>query len=233
MSHARRRRECRRAPAPIAVLALSLLGFAPAGSAAADPGKPPTIDFGESAVTVDGVPLGHSALLFGFGQDVKNFVMTLRRWEAILEHDGEDDLTLELDRPVPFASVWVAVDLTTGLAAAAAPEGMPLRELPPAPHAPTETAAAVDLELRMAELVLIRPGGSFGAWGARVGDGGADDADSLTDDGLRAAIAGMWSVGDSPKPPAALKAGDVLLVVDPQELRYSATTVGSKGGHEK
>src|SRR5262245_29130693 len=87
---------------------LSMIGLGHSGPSAADQGAPPQIQLGEREVTVLGLPRGHSALLFGFGQDIQHHVMTLRRWEAILEPDDDGDLRLQLDRPVPYASVWVA-----------------------------------------------------------------------------------------------------------------------------
>lgn len=122
---------------------LSAMSLAAAIPAAADQGTPPEIELEASSVIVHGVPRGHSAVLFGFAQDVQHFVITLRRWEQILEHGDSNDLTFALDRPVPQTSIWLAVDLTTGLVGVAAPEGMPLRELLPSSGNPAETEMAL------------------------------------------------------------------------------------------
>lgn len=215
-----------------AVVPLALSAIAFPSAAIADQGTPPEIELTESAVIVHGVPIGHSVLIFGCGQDVQHYVTTLRRWEKILEHRDRADPTVELDHPVPLASVWLAADLTTGLSGVAVPSGMPLRDLPHPLHRPAETATDLALELQMAELVLVRPGAGGGVWGLRIGDGGAADADSLTNGVLRAEVKNMWSVGESPPAPKGLAAGDLVLVVDPNELAYAVTTVSSKGEHQ-
>lgn len=164
-------------------------------------------------------------VIFGFAHETEDY-MTLVRREEILEDTDQDGIyELDLGRPVPFASVWVAIDLATGESAFAAPEGLPVRELSIAPKLIPATLDRLDVPLSMAEVLLVRP--ATGAWGLRVGDGGASDEDGSQDGTLRAALASLWSVGDSPAPPGKVATGDVVVVLEPQTLNLLIVRLGA------
>lgn len=218
---------------PLRTLALSspLLLLAPVARAQSPPeppSNPPSLEVGESAVTVRGAPPGGRFVLFGVAQETEQFLTTIVRREQILtDDDGDGAVIFELGRPVAFTSAWVAVDLASGQAAVAVPEGFPRRELAQAPRTAPATLDRVEVDLLMVDALLIRPW--IGAWGRRAGDGGASDADGETNGTIRTALAGMWSVGDSPPVPETLAPGDVLAVIDPHDLGVAVMRLGSQG----
>lgn len=117
---------------------------------------------------------------------------------------------------MPFASVWFAIDLGTGLWSVATPEGFPQLQLP----IPEIVAAKLELTLSMAEVVVVRPG--VGAWGETAGDGGEADEDGEQNLVTRVGPAGMWTIGSGPPPPDEIALTDVVAVIEPDELAFTA-----------
>lgn len=186
----------------------------------------PVLELGEQNVSVRlGAP-GGSVVLFGFAHRERDFITTLLRYEEILEDlDGDGLVGINLGEALPPASFWVVVDRISGSSAIAAPPGFKLREISlPARWIPS-TLDRVELALSLAEVLLVRP--AVGAWRLRVGDGGESDEDGVADGTLRAALAGMWSLGDSPLPPERLQTGDVVVVIDTQNLQIAVVRLAA------
>ncbi len=191
----------------------------PAPAAQAQSPTPPQIRFEPQAVVAEGISPGNKVVFFSVAREVAGYATTtVHRQDVLSDAEGTGIVRFELDREVPFKSVWFAVDLDTGRFAVAAPEGFPLREVPfPARSIPS-ALNRLELEHPLVEIVLVRP--TVGAWAARVGDGGALDDDGQADGTLRAALSALTPLGESPPPPERLRPNDVLLVIDPQTLTY-------------
>lgn len=219
----------RRLSTPLLALwafSVSFLGL-PSLAQAPPPTVPaPVLELGESSVSVRlGAP-GGAVVLFGFAHRERHFITTLLRYEEILEdRDGDGVVGIDLGEALPPASLWVGVDRVSGSSAIAAPPGFTLREISLPKGWIPETLDRLDLALSMAEVLLVRP--SVGAWGLRVGDGGASDEDGAADGGIRAALAAMWSLGDSPLPPERLQPGDVVVVIDTQNLQIAVVRLAA------
>jgi hypothetical protein len=182
--------------ASAALLGLALSPAASAASAAIEP----AITFEARAVVASGITPGGQVVWFSVARQIAERTATLVRREQIADADDKDgSVRLELGRPVPFQSIWVAVDLTTGAAAVAVPEGYPLRrvDLPGRNlHAGGGKPDWVEDDRGYVDLLLVRPG--EGAWVATVGDGGAEDDDGAYDGRLVASLAHLHGVGVRP-----------------------------------
>lgn len=201
-------------------LMAALLCCLPAGAA-------PAITFEASGVTVSGLTPRGRGVLFSVAREVERYATTVvRREEILADEDGDGTASLALEKEVPFKSVWIAVDLESGESVAAAPAGFPLREAELPPRAIPAALNRLDLERKLVHLLLVRP--KTGAWGLRVGDGGASDDDGRADGTLRARLGRFWSVGDTPPPPERLAPGDVLLVIDQETLEHIALRLRSQ-----
>jgi hypothetical protein len=211
-------------------LALKILLIIPllAVRAAGAQGNPTTpaqpdlkLAFEKSAVVASGLPPGSQVVWFGVARQISQHTATIVRRETVIADDDKDGaVRLELDRPVPFQSIWVAVDLATGAAAVAVPEGYPLRqvELPgqSVGHGGGQSDWVEDSR-GYVDIVVVRPG--QGAWGATVGDGGGADDDGAYDGRLVAALDRMRGLG--PNPPGApqhFKPRDLVVVIDPNRM---------------
>jgi hypothetical protein len=188
----------------------------------------------ESSVSARMASRGGKLVLFGLAHEEKNYITTLVRRDEILEDTDQDGVvSFDLGRPVPVASIWIGIDLQTGDSVVAAPTARPRRELPLPVRVFAPNLRRLDLDLRMAELLLVHPGlggAGAGAFGLLVGDGGESDEDGEQNETLQAVLADMRSLGDSPVAPLELLAGDVLVVVDPLDLRVLVVRVAAAGG---
>ncbi len=203
-----------------ALLFALLLGL-PAGAAAE-----PLISFGEKSLTASGITPGGKVVWFGVARQIAEHIATLVRRDRIVSDDDRDGaVRLDLERPVPYQSIWIAIDLTSGASAIAVPEGYPLRRL----ELPVESLRGEegkpdwleDTRLQV-EILLARPGTSGAAWGASVGDGGDRDDDHAYDGRLTASLASLRGLGQSPpEPPQKFSPRDVLVVIDPNQMDVS------------
>jgi hypothetical protein len=214
----------------LSLLVLAYLTLPPlqAQESPAPPATPPVLELGENTVTVRNVPPGGGVVLFGLAHETRQFITTIVRREQILrDADGDGSEVLELAQPLAVTSVWAAVDLQSGAVATVTPAGFPLNEFELRSGAIPAALNRVELDLPMAEVLLVRPG--VGAWGRRAGDGGASDRDGDTDGIIRLALAGMWSVGESPPAPERFAPGDIIVVINPQTLGFAVLPVEGPG----
>lgn len=142
---------------------------------------------------------------------------------TIVDEDRDGAVTLEVDRPVPPLSVWVAVDGTSGEVAVRTPEGVRLRWAPE--DSVRRKGPHVEVDLKRPEVILVRPG--VGAFRARVADGARDDAGARGDARVElspAAFRRAVPKRGPPGPPTSVplpqrfEPGDVLVAVDMRTL---------------
>jgi hypothetical protein len=186
----------------------------------------PSVSFEHGAVVADGVTHQGRAVWFSIAREISRQATTIvPRIELQADADGDGKVRLELGQDVPLRSIWFAVDLETGEAGVAAPEGFPLLEAEMPGRAIPAALNRLDLERRFVYLVVVRPG--VGAWMLRAGDGGASDEDGEPDGTLRAMLSALTSVGDGPSPPARFTPGDLLLVIDPNRMTFVRSRIGN------
>ncbi len=203
-----------------ALLFMLLLGLS-AGAAAE-----PLISFGEKSLTASGITPGGKVVWFGVAREIAEHTATLVRRNRIVSDDDRDGaVRLDLDRKVPYQSIWVAIDLTSGASAVATPEGYPLRRLElPVGSLRGEEGKPDWLEDTRGhvEILLARPGTEGAAWGLAVGDGGDRDDDRAYDGRLVASLASFKGIGPSPPaPPQKYGPRDVVVVIDPNQMDVS------------
>jgi hypothetical protein len=199
------------------VPSLLVLALCPGAAAAVEP----TISIEPQAIVASGLTPGGQVVWFGVARQIAERTATLVRRERIATDDDKDgSVRLELGQPVPFQSIWVTVDLATGAAAVAVPEGYPLRQvdLPGRDlHAGGGKPDWVEDDRGYVEILLVRPG--EGAWVATVGDGGAEDDDGAYDGRLVASLAHLHGVGASPAGgPQRFSPRDLVVVIDPNRM---------------
>lgn len=210
------------------VLKILSIGSLLAASSAGAQGNPATptppelkLAFEANAVVATGVPPGGQVVWFAVAREIAQRSATIVRREEIAADDDKDGaVRFELGRPVPLQSIWVAVDLASGAAAVATPEGYPLRRVD-LPGGATGHGGGkpdwVEDDRGLVEILLVRPG--QGAWGATVGDGGQADGDGAYDGRLMAPLDRLRGVGAAaPAPPEHFSPRDVVVVIDPNRM---------------
>ena len=211
---------------------LPLMLFLPSSLVAQPPAGKPQIAFEARAAVAIGVSPGGEVAWFAVAREPAEFNAVIVRREAVIaDEDGDGKVRFEIDKPVPFRSIWVAVDLVSGEFALATPADYPLRELRLNPNA-FRSGRAGRLEAfgegrEFLQLFAARPG--VGAWVATVFDGSPEDQDGPTNLSVEARLSDMDPIQEGPPPPDAFATGDVFVVIDPNQMEAAAVRlVGPK-----
>jgi len=194
---------------------LSLLSLVPLLCAAS-----PGLAFTEGLVTVSGMTPGGEVLLFGVarhGLVYANRYFVYR--EALLDGDGDGEVSFEPPEGLPWKSSWVAVDSATGEVVVGAPEPyrITVSTLPPGALA----GSAPDLLEELAvdeewlEVLVVRPG--VGGWGGRAFEGGVGDQDGAANGRAVVHLPDLPGVTPNGAPFTRLHPKDVLAVMLPEK----------------
>lgn len=178
------------------------------------------ISFSAETVRVEGVTSGGDVVIFAATLSQSGGMQTIgRRAEVIADSDGDGAVALTVSA-IPTASVWAAVDFTTGRHSIAAPQGFPLRRMDIPEHGWRRGLEHFELRRGYLEVLVVRPGA--GAWTLRAAEGGSNDDDGALNATLRTRLSKMHRLhgpDTTPRPPVIVPK-DFLLVIDPHELDF-------------
>jgi hypothetical protein len=194
----------------------------------------PVVSLEGNAVKVTRVTPAGKVVFFGIARDGQGYSLRASSFEDVVEDTDKDGaVQLDLPRPVPFRSIWAAVDLTSGEYAIAFPEGFtptvlnfPVAAL----HRHDNGQGKPDLldDRRCAiEVLVVRPG--QGAWRQSLGDGDPDDEDGAANGRIDWSVDKGRAVKNGPAAPADFDPGDVIVVMDPTRLELYATRLPGGG----
>jgi hypothetical protein len=134
--------------------------------------------------------------------------------ERVSDADGDGIVDVRRGARTPKHSVWIAVDLSSGVSSVASPD--------------PDGAALVREKLSMGQLRQLTRNGDYvmflvvrprvGAWTRTVEDSGVYDSDGTPDLKVKLDVERMQPVGDSPSAPRHLEKTDVVFAVDPMNL---------------
>lgn len=190
----------------------------------------PLVKIETAEVVADDLTPGGEAVVFTVARERTTWVTHVARESQIVrDEDGDGQVVLDLEPA--FHSVWCVVDLETGRFSVTVPDGFPRKEraigseeLQVSPEGGVRTLRD---DRGYVEVLLVRP--RVGAWHMSAGDGAASDADAARDGFTAVEFATMEPVGNSPQPPASLEPGDLVIVVNPRNLEFSATNLSAEG----
>ena len=193
----------------------------------------PSIAFLKDQVLVSGVTEGGDVAWYGISIEKPSWIAQTVSRSGIGQSDRSGEFVIKLEKELPPLSIWAVVDMTSGKHALAAPEKGSFREVDGPSISPKLSNELSTTQLRdtreFMEIFLVRP--QVGAWRASVGDGGASDEDRASDGGISASIESMRPVGLSAAAPTELRAGDIVVVIDPEEWEAYVTNA-QLGGDE-
>jgi hypothetical protein len=210
-----------------AAIAVSILIVALAGTAGAAPKNELSMTVSESRVVVTNVTRGASVALFGASMEVGNSVR-LRRWQnAVVDTDRDGSVEWQVGVPMPWDTVWFAVDIDTGATAVGAPVESRFRRIDfPSPVLRRNASNQIERFVtgrRMIDVLVVRP--HVGAWVGYAVDGHASDGDQKQDGKSTLVFANTRSLSGRVAAPAHLSAHDVVVAVDLRRLQYYTTEV--------
>lgn len=189
------------------------------------------ISFEDASVVAGKLSPGGDALFFGVARRAMGTFHRVERYLGAEIVDAQGEARLALEEALAPKAAWAVVDLETGAFRLAAPEGFELVVLP-FPGEGFEAGAVAGRVDRLehpvpwVDLVLVRP--KVGAWSLRAADGSEQDRDRDRGGGARpgrvvTGLEDLEPLAGGPEPPEEYAAGDVLLVIDPLDLRVYAT----------
>lgn len=197
---------------------------------AAEASAPPDllVTFEEAAVMAAELTPGGDAVFWSVAREPLGYHQRVVRRSGVVVVDalGEARFSLEDGGAVPLKSVWAIVDLESGAFAVAAPPGFRLRPLP-FPGRAFEVGAPgvvnrLRHELESLYLLVVRPG--VGAWQLEAWDRGPKDRSGADDGRVLTSLEDLEPLEPAgPDPPERFAGGDLIVVVEPAELRYYAT----------
>jgi hypothetical protein len=192
--------------------------------------QPLVVKIDGAHVTVTGATAGGRVAFFGVGRFVKQYRVTVRRFDKVVADDDRDgSVVLEIGEKLPWKTIFAAVDFTTGRYALVTPDGFPLMAIPFRKEIMVANKGQLDhllIEHRFCYMALVRPGVGF--WGQILGDGNKYDEDGQGDGKVTANVARSVSVDGDVAAPAKFEKGDVLVLIDPMRMQSYAVEVGSK-----
>jgi hypothetical protein len=190
-----------------------------------------SVKFGQNTVQVSGVsPHGSVVINAALHESTGRMYARLNELtQVVSDDDGDGIVTFDLGHPISPRSLWVIVDVTSGTYAIAAPPGSPVIV---ARHAPmllqkTDLDAADQIAAdHVAMSVLwVRSGPSGTVWRVRAADGGATDEDHHNNGSAVVSTVAFTAIVGHDQPPKKLKKDDLIIVLDPFEMTYSAAVV--------
>jgi hypothetical protein len=190
----------------------------------------PRITFTADEAIVTGFAPGGSVALLVVGRTEFRYHTRLQRSALILKDDARSG-RIELQRSdFPPRGVWSIADMETGKSWTGSPTNdlgeFESGESKLQTDGPPGQFIRLVLPRPAIDFMLVRPGS--GAWLVVAREGGVGDEDRRSDAVLRVTLAGAMPVGSSGTPPNHMRAGDVLMMVDPYSLAHSVFTIGKR-----
>lgn len=185
------------------------------------------LSFGESAIDLEGATPSSEIVWFSIASESSDYASTTVPRFSVSAADVGGNANFEMPNGVPPHSIWVAVDMTTGVYALATPGDYPLRTASLASDAlKVGKSDKVDqLAIPRSDLHVLLVRSSVGAWVGRFSEGAPDDADGVADGVLTAELAGFRALGDSPVAPDAYANGDLIIAIDPINMEVMVLRV--------
>jgi len=187
----------------------------------------PTLVLEETAVVAGGFEEGDVVVFFAVARIPLGFTSQVEIYQGEEVADFFGEARFELEEEVPLKSVWTVVGQRSGAFVIGAPEGFRLREVPfpREPFLPGAAGAVSRIRhgFPWVHVLLVRP--HVGAWQQRASDGGRSDRDGEANGRPVTDLEDLTPIGVSPGPPERLLPRDVVVAIDPRDLRFYAATL--------
>jgi hypothetical protein len=218
----------------LTTLGLSFFLAALWGSAAPASAQVPTgpsLAVSAQAVTATGMTPGGAVVWLGMARKVVEYEAIFARRQGVVQADALGTAQVPLAEAVPLQSIWVAVDLKTGLYATASRAGFSPRAFALGAGAlEVRGAGLADRLLDAAdygEVLLVRPG--KGAWGKTIGRGGAADESDPSEPTYKLSFDKLEAVSAADgAAPGKLSPRDLVFVLHPQAMGLAVAIFGGK-----
>lgn len=205
-------------------VAFCLAALTPASAA------PPrlAISFSQADVVISGVTPGGRVVLIGLAREPLGYYSNLQPFVEQIDDSDSDGITrYELQSANDWKSIWGAVDLQSGDYVVSRPDRSPGRQVNFKGRGLGRGAngklSKLEHEGQWLELMLVRPTGDV--FQALVVDGGPFDEDGRNDNVVNVSFDALNLAAGKGTKQDEYRAGDVLFVIDPDDLSMVAVKV--------
>ncbi len=194
------------------------VGLAIASSVAATP----SLDFFPNSVRALSVTPNGCAVFFSVSHETAPWMShVVPRVVPMVDGDGDGVVNYLANSNLVEKSIWAVVDATTGDVTVDAPDGYTPQEVLINPYTLIQAGEKLIDSREQLEILIVRPG--VGAWHRRIQDGGPAD-EGLESDGMVMTSVGalnlIWSATNKPPTLKNVKAGDLVVGIDPVSMVY-------------
>jgi hypothetical protein len=190
----------------------------------------PVIQIAETQVVATGMTPGGRVAWFAFARERTDWTSRVLHWEGASGlADASGQTVLNLGRPVPVKSIFVAIDMSTGAFAASSPPAYPWAAHVPFPvdglafGADQVSVVSLRDSHEELEVLVVRP--QVGAWRATVRH---DDEALGGTPGVLVNFSAFSPWGASPASLGPLRSGDVIVAIDPNRIEYFAQQLAGR-----
>jgi hypothetical protein len=210
------------------MLFVASLLFATAASTSALP--PLSMTVTHNRITVQGVAPASTVVLYGVGLEPYRYSTRIVESATVIAAvDGT--VTYTPSTPIPFRSIWIAVDQQSGAFVVSGRVAYPIqrRLFDESAFRRNQAGEIASLDSAQPELytLIVRPGS--GAWRIFTRDGGTGDADAVADGSVGVLFRQATAIGPvaGSTPPDYLVDGDVVALIDPLHMDIAARQLGN------
>jgi hypothetical protein len=195
--------------------------------AAADPSRL-SIVFSPTDLVISGsTPRGQVALIGLMREPLGFYSRVTPVCEVLDDPDGDGTTRYEFTSKRAWKSVWGVVDLTTGDYVVAHPDRSPAKQVDVKGkglgRGRNGKLSKLEHEGQWLQLLLVKPSGDV--FQAMVVDGGPLDEDGANDNLINVSLEALDLARGKGEKPDEYHAGDVLFVIDPDELTMAVVRV--------
>lgn len=183
-----------------------------------------TAAISERTVTARGLTPGGGAVFFSVAHEPHLAYYTIRRVaEYVEDADGDGIVSYTAAEPIPYAMVWLVIDVDGGvIAAATLDDSVRERSTQERLTVPKKDIAGewaqLTSERSWLEMVVVRP--KKLAWELTVMRGGAADVDKRGEQVFDTPLALFRPLSPGATALKHLKKGDLVVAIDPERLEY-------------
>lgn len=182
---------------------------------------------GDGTFTIANATPGGSIVLFASGLDGSRGVIRQRRLATSVNANATGTFEYKPERPLPYRTIIVAVDLETGRLAIGGPADYEVQVRPfPTGILKREydgVSGVADAEIPRAELLVVRP--KTGGWQLTAAEGASGDKDERYDGRLALDFESAKAIAGEIAAPKRLKQKDLVVLIDSARLEVFTTEI--------
>jgi hypothetical protein len=190
-----------------------------------------TASFTSKSISITGVSPSARVFVCGYGRHEVAGADSWSRQATITQSTAAGTAEIPIETPpLDLCSIWLIVDLSSGVHVVLSPPGGHPREAAASPLVASDLRG-VAFHHPAIDAIIVRP--PLGAWRAAAVDGRTSDGDGRNDGRTTLGLETLTPIGDTPHGPAVLVPGDIVFAIYQPWMEYAVVQIpaGGSGAH--